>query len=117
MVTGGNRFVRNSKPPYSAVSFLYTIFLAEFFFMDDLQKSLSAIIPQERIKSRLIDLVSYASDAGFYHLIPKVVVQPASVEEVRQLFGVCRELKVPLTFVPEAAVFRARLLQMAYLQI
>jgi len=66
--------------------------------MDDLHQSLSAIIPQERIKSRLIDLVSYASDAGFYHLVPKCVVQPASVNEVRKLFGVCRELNIPVTF-------------------
>jgi hypothetical protein len=74
--------------------------------MDVLQKSLSAILPRERIKSRLIDLVSYASDAGFYHLIPKVVVQPASVEEVRQLFAFAA-MKVPLTSCWRQQSFRA----------
>ena len=66
--------------------------------MNALRQSLAAILPAERIKSRLIDLVAYASDAGFYHLVPKVVVQPASILEVQQLFLVCNKLHIPLTF-------------------
>lgn len=59
---------------------------------------LEAIIPKERIKTRLIDLVASASDAGFYYLRPKAVVQPVSESEIRALFSFSHEHKVPLTF-------------------
>lgn len=52
--------------------------------MDPLIKDLLQIFPKNRVKAKLIDVISYASDAGFYHLIPKVVVQPENVEEVQQ---------------------------------
>ncbi|HMI01878.1 MAG TPA: FAD-binding and (Fe-S)-binding domain-containing protein [Pedobacter sp.] len=59
---------------------------------------LEAIIPKERIKSRLIDLVASASDAGFYYLRPKAVVQPVSEPEIKALFSFSHEHKIPLTF-------------------
>ncbi len=59
---------------------------------------LESILPKDRIKARLIDRVSYASDAGFYHLQPQAVVQPVSEEEVRTLFSFSRAHKVPMTF-------------------
>ncbi len=63
-----------------------------------IDKLLEAFLPQERIKSRLIDVVSYASDAGFYYLRPKAVVQPVSEEEVVKLFSLSHAHKIPLTF-------------------
>ena len=51
----------------------------------DIGKLLEAILPKERIKCRLIDLVAYASDAGFYYLRPKAVVQPVSEKEIIEL--------------------------------
>jgi D-lactate dehydrogenase len=59
---------------------------------------LEAILPKERIKTRLIDLVASASDAGFYYLRPKAVVQPVSESEIKALFSFSHEHKVPLTF-------------------
>ncbi|RZK41755.1 MAG: FAD-binding oxidoreductase [Pedobacter sp.] len=59
---------------------------------------LGAILAEDRIKTRLIDLVSYASDAGFYYLRPKAVVQPVSYEEVIALFKFSHEHQIPLTF-------------------
>ncbi|RRN76354.1 FAD-binding oxidoreductase, partial [Pseudoxanthomonas sp. SGD-10] len=56
------------------------------------------ILPQERIKDRLIDVVAYASDAGFYHLLPKAVVQPQTEEEIKSLFEFSHQHKIPLTF-------------------
>ncbi len=56
------------------------------------------ILPQERIKDRLIDVVAYASDAGFYHLLPKAVVQPQTEDEIKSLFEFSHQHKVPLTF-------------------
>ncbi|GAB3430901.1 FAD-binding and (Fe-S)-binding domain-containing protein [Niabella aquatica] len=61
-------------------------------------RQLETILPAQRIKSRLIDLVSYASDAGFYRLIPKAVVQPLSEDEIVRLFRFSHQQKVPLVF-------------------
>lgn len=66
--------------------------------MNEIGKLLSKIIAEDRIKTRLIDLVSYASDAGFYYLRPKAVVQPISIDEVVALFGFSHQHNVPITF-------------------
>lgn len=60
--------------------------------------ALKKVIPEKRIRSRYIDLVSFASDAGFYQLIPKAVVQPVNEAEITGLFKFCKEHKVPLVF-------------------
>lgn len=66
--------------------------------MPVLEKELLKIFPRQRVKTRLIDVVAYASDAGFYHLQPKAVVQPVNENEVVQLFQLCHQLNVPVTF-------------------
>ncbi|WP_018479451.1 FAD-binding and (Fe-S)-binding domain-containing protein [Pontibacter roseus] len=63
-----------------------------------IERLLEAVLPKARIRARLIDVVSYASDAGFYYLRPKAVVQPVSEEEVQKLFAFSREHGIPLTF-------------------
>lgn len=64
----------------------------------DIVAALLKFIPKERIRARLIDRVSYASDAGFYSLIPEAVVLPETVEDVKQLFAFAQRTKIPLTF-------------------
>jgi len=64
----------------------------------EVENLLESVLPAERIKSRLIDVVSYASDAGFYYLRPKAVVQPVSEAEIKSLFGFSQQHKIPLTF-------------------
>ncbi len=59
---------------------------------------LEAILPKERIRSRLIDIVSYAADAGFYYLQPKAVVLPESESEIIKLFSFSHQYNIPLTF-------------------
>src|ERR1700744_1911487 len=66
--------------------------------MTDIGKKLQEILPAERIKTRLIDLVSYASDAGFYRLIPKAVVQPVNESEIISLFRFSAENNIPIVF-------------------
>ena len=61
-------------------------------------KELRTIFPEERIRDRYIDLVSFAADAGFYYLLPKAVVQPVSEEEVIALFQFSHQHKIPLVF-------------------
>lgn len=61
-------------------------------------EALKKILPANRIRSRYIDLISFASDAGFYHLIPKAIVQPVNEEEIISLFEFSRKHNIPLVF-------------------
>src|SRR5688500_6882818 len=64
----------------------------------DIGKLLENILPKERIKCRLVDLVAYASDAGFYYLRPKAVVRPINEEEIIAILKFSHEYKIPVTF-------------------
>ncbi len=59
---------------------------------------LRTTVTAERVLTRPIDLVAFASDASFYRLMPKAVVLARDADEVRALFRVSREQRVPLTF-------------------
>ena len=61
-------------------------------------EALSTILPEDRIKARLIDRHSFARDASFYRLIPKVVVQPVNEKEIIELFSYSQRSKIPLVF-------------------
>ncbi len=65
---------------------------------DRLLEQLSGCLDSARILTRAIDCIAFASDASFYRLIPKAVVQPVSIEEIRSLFRFCREAGLPMTF-------------------
>lgn len=56
------------------------------------------MLPAESIKTSLIDRLSYASDAGFYQLVPQAVVLPATENEIAALFAFSHQYKVPLVF-------------------
>ena len=64
----------------------------------EIGKLLESILPKERIRTRLIDLIAFAPDAGFYYLRPKAVVQPETEEEIQALFNFSHTHKIPLTF-------------------
>ncbi len=64
----------------------------------DIEQLLESILPKERIKCRLIDLVAYASDAGFYYLRPKAVVRPVDESEIVAILKFSHEHKIPVTF-------------------
>lgn len=59
---------------------------------------LKTIIPSQRIRDSFIDRISFASDAGFYQLIPKAVVQPINEDEIRMLFQFSLKKNIPLVF-------------------
>ena len=63
-----------------------------------LSEALAAIVGEERVLSRPIDRIAWASDASFYRLVPEAVVLARSADEVRALFALSRERKVPLVF-------------------
>lgn len=64
----------------------------------EIGRELGKFIEVSRILTRPIDRIAFASDASLYRLIPKAVVQPINVEEVRRLFRFSHDRKIPLTF-------------------
>ncbi|MCU0396404.1 MAG: hypothetical protein MUF29_10880, partial [Chitinophagaceae bacterium] len=66
--------------------------------MSSLEHQLRQILPADSIKCSLADRLSYASDAGFYQLIPQAVVLPATEREVEQLFAFSQANRIPLVF-------------------
>jgi D-lactate dehydrogenase len=65
---------------------------------NNIAKELEGIFPKTRIKASLIDLVAYASDAGFYYLRPQAVVLPVSEDEIVNLFEFARKKHIPVVF-------------------
>jgi D-lactate dehydrogenase len=63
-----------------------------------LKKELEKILTASRVRTRYIDLVSFASDAGFYYLLPKAVVQPVNESEIIALFHFSVSHRIPLVF-------------------
>ena len=63
-----------------------------------LRERLSRILPESEILDRPIDLAARAPDASFYRLIPKAVVRPRHVDDVRELFAFARRERIPMTF-------------------
>ena len=66
--------------------------------MKNFQETLSSIIPENRIHTRLIDRIAYANDASYFRLVPQAVVQPKSVNEIQALFNFSQQNRIPLTF-------------------
>ncbi len=65
---------------------------------EQLASMLARIVDERRVLTRPIDLIAYASDASFYRLIPKAVVQAATEQEVAKLFRFSHDHAIPITF-------------------
>jgi D-lactate dehydrogenase len=65
---------------------------------DQIATALHRVVGQERVLVRPIDLIAWASDASFYRLIPKAVVQAQGLDEIRSLFTFSRQTGIPMTF-------------------
>ena len=59
---------------------------------------LAQVIDADRVLTRLIDRIAFASDASVYRLIPRAVVLSRGVEEIQSLFRFSHEQRIPLTF-------------------
>jgi D-lactate dehydrogenase len=62
-----------------------------------LRDDLVALLGENQVHSRVIDLVKYATDASPYRMFPKVVVSPRTVDDVARIFAYAREKKIPVT--------------------
>ena len=69
------------RPPYEALHRL----LLEF-------------IPEERLVTDPLRLLTWGTDASFYRLVPQLVVVAESEQEVIRLLAACAELATPVTF-------------------
>ena len=65
---------------------------------EEIQSALNGLIPSNRVLVRPIDLIAWASDASFYRLIPKAVIQTKTVDEIRALFAFSHQTRIPMTF-------------------
>ena len=66
--------------------------------MTQLRADLETFLPPDRILDRPIDVAAYASDASFYRLVPRAVVRPESIDEIRAIFAYSRKARIPVTF-------------------
>lgn len=57
----------------------------------ELKADLVTLLGKQNVLHRAIDLVRFASDASPYRLIPQVVVQPRTIDDIVKLFRYCRE--------------------------
>ncbi len=64
----------------------------------NLNDELCRILKPERLLMRSIDRIAFANDASVYRLVPRAVVLPESIDEVRALFALGKRLSLPLTF-------------------
>jgi D-lactate dehydrogenase len=62
-----------------------------------LVRDLEKVLAPERVLARPIDLVARSVDASIYRMIPKVVVRPRDLEDIRALFAYARAHRRHLT--------------------
>ena len=66
--------------------------------LPEVEAALTAWMPADRVLTRPIELIAWASDASFYRMIPRAVVQTQNLDEVRSLFAFSRQARIPMTF-------------------
>ncbi|HEX6975340.1 MAG TPA: FAD-binding and (Fe-S)-binding domain-containing protein, partial [Vicinamibacterales bacterium] len=66
--------------------------------MPDIRPTLEAFLASDQILDREIDRIAYASDASFYRLVPRAVVRPRTIQDVRGLLRFSRACRIPVTF-------------------
>jgi len=63
-----------------------------------LQLELEKFLPAQRIISDPLRTLAYGTDASFYRLIPKLVVDVVDEDEAQQVIQLCAQHNTPLTF-------------------
>ncbi|HEY6636262.1 MAG TPA: FAD-binding and (Fe-S)-binding domain-containing protein [Solirubrobacterales bacterium] len=65
---------------------------------EPLRSELIGLLGEDRVLTRVIDLVRYASDASPYRLLPKAVVMARDADDVSKVFAYGRRSGIPVTF-------------------
>lgn len=63
-----------------------------------LKKNLESVIDPKRIITNPLQLLAYGTDASFYRLIPKIVVQVHNEEEAIEVIRQCHQLNIAITY-------------------
>src|SRR5690242_5251515 len=63
-----------------------------------IRRDLVALLGADRVLSRPIDLIRYATDASPYRLFPKVVIISRDADDVRKVLAFARERQESVTF-------------------
>lgn len=66
--------------------------------MHDIAEQLRKYFSEHKLRLSLTDRYAFAGDAGFYYLLPQAIVQPDSVDDIKQLFVFANQHHIPLTF-------------------
>jgi D-lactate dehydrogenase len=61
-------------------------------------KGITKFIPAERIYTDEMRRLAWGTDAGFYRLLPQIVIRSADEQEVSRLLAIVCRLSVPVTF-------------------
>src|SRR4051812_37766481 len=65
---------------------------------EPLRSELIGLLGEDRVLTRVIDLIRYASDASPYRLLPKAVVMARDAGDISKVLDYARASKVPVTF-------------------
>src|SRR5689334_24845054 len=65
---------------------------------EPLRSDLTNLLGEDRVLTRVIDLVRYASDASPYRLLPKAVVMAQDANDIAKVLDYGRRNQVPVTF-------------------
>ena len=66
--------------------------------MTDFLTSVSQIVDKDNLYTDELRRLAWGTDAGFYRLVPQVVVRSRSENEVSQILKTASQHNVPLTF-------------------
>ncbi|MDR3219888.1 MAG: FAD-binding oxidoreductase [Dysgonamonadaceae bacterium] len=61
-------------------------------------KEIAEFIPRERIYTDELRRLAWGTDAGFYRLIPQIVVRSMNEQEISRLLAIADRLQTPVTF-------------------
>ena len=61
-------------------------------------KEVGTFIPQDRIYTDELRLLAWGTDAGFYRLIPQIVIRSKNEAEVARLLTLADKYELPVTF-------------------
>ena len=65
---------------------------------DSFRSAVSGLIEKERIYTDELRRLAWGTDAGFYRLVPQMVIRSRSEEEVSSILKAASEHGVPVTF-------------------
>src|SRR5215207_3792346 len=65
---------------------------------EPLRSELIGLLGEDRVLTRVIDLIRYASDASPYRLLPKAIVMARDTEDISKVLDYARASKIPVTF-------------------